>query len=97
LNPIFYDIPIQEAQIVQETLTQLRVRYVPAADFSSDAGRKLIRRLQGRLGNVQVVLERSDRIPRGPGGKFRAVVCNLPELKGCAEQKTVLTADFSNN
>jgi hypothetical protein len=36
------------------------------------------RRLQERLGMVEVLLERVDEVPRERHGKFRAVLCNLP-------------------
>jgi len=78
LNPVFYGIPIQEAQIIQDSLDQIRVRYVPAATFSSEDARSIIARLQQRLGDVEVILEATDAIPRGPNGKFRAVVCQIP-------------------
>src|SRR5205807_6939392 len=38
LNPVLYGIPVREAQLVQETLDRVRVRYVPAAGFTSAAG-----------------------------------------------------------
>lgn len=78
LNPVFYGIPIREAQIIQEFVDQVRVRYVPAPGFTPKAGRLIVERLQARMGDVKVVLEQVDEIPRGANGKFRAVVCNLP-------------------
>lgn len=79
LNPIFYGTAVVEAQIVQEALDQVRIRYVPAPDYSSTTGQLLIRRLKDRIGEVNVSLEQVDTIPRGANGKFRAVVCNLPD------------------
>jgi phenylacetate-CoA ligase len=79
LNPVFYGLALSEAQIVQESLEIVKVRYVAAPDFSSRHAATLIERLHERLGRVQVVLERVDRIPRGPNGKFRPVVCMLSQ------------------
>jgi phenylacetate-coenzyme A ligase PaaK-like adenylate-forming protein len=80
LDPVFKKgIPIREAQVVQETLNRLRVRFVPAAEYTIDAGLRLIERLQARVGNMDIVLEEVDRVPRTSNGKFRAVVCNLSE------------------
>jgi phenylacetate-CoA ligase len=80
LDPIFkVRLPVIEAQIVQETLDRVRVIYVPAADFTAAAGRRIIDELQARIGDVEVVLEPVSAVPRTPNGKFRAVVCNLSQ------------------
>jgi phenylacetate-CoA ligase len=79
LDPVFkVGLPVREAQIVQETLNRVRVRYVPAPDFTSDATRSIVSRLRARMGRVEVVLEELPQIPRGANGKFRAVICDLP-------------------
>ena len=79
LDPVFKaHLPIREAQIIQETLDRVRVRYVPADGFSAADGRSIVERLQQRLGDVEVILEATAAIPRGPNGKFRAVICQLP-------------------
>ncbi len=89
LDPIFKNnLPIREAQIVQETLDSVRVRYVPTAEWTSAAGRSIVERLQARMGAVEVVLESLDEVPRTINGKFRAVVCNLsPEQKRSLENR----------
>lgn len=69
--------PIHEAQIIQESLDQVRVRYVPAPGFTPDDGQAIITRLQECMGEIEVVLEAVDEIPRGANGKFRAVVCDV--------------------
>ena len=79
LDPVFKaQLPILEAQIIQEALDVVRVCYVPASGFSSASARSITERLQARMGCVNVVLEEVSQIPRGPNGKFRAVVCNIP-------------------
>ena len=79
LDPIFKgDLPIREAQIIQESLRQIRVRYVPTPQFTARARNSLIEQLQARLGQVEVLLEPVAEIPRGPSGKFRAVISKLP-------------------
>jgi phenylacetate-CoA ligase len=79
LDPVFKtELPLVEAQIVQERLDQVRVRYVPAPGFSPASGRALVSRIQDRMGDVEVVLEEVDRVPRTAQGKFRAVINNLP-------------------
>jgi phenylacetate-CoA ligase len=78
LDPIFKNrLPIIEAQIIQESLTTIRIRYVPAADFTDAALRTLTTAVRERLGDVDVVYDRHSEIPRTARGKFRAVISNL--------------------
>jgi phenylacetate-CoA ligase len=80
LDPVFKSqLPIREAQVIQEKLDRVRVKYVPTADFTAGATRSIAKRLQDRMGEIEIVFEAVDQIPRGPNGKFRAVVCNLPK------------------
>lgn len=75
LDPVFKaDLPVREAQIVQEAPDRVRIRYVPAPGFTAAAARSLITRLQARMGPVEVVLEELAEVPRTANGKFRAVV-----------------------
>jgi phenylacetate-CoA ligase len=75
------DCHIQEAQIVQESLRRVRLRYVPAAQFTARDARGLAESLRDRLGDIDVVLEPVRDIPRSSRGKFRAVVCALPDAE----------------
>jgi phenylacetate-CoA ligase len=85
LDPVFKDrLPVREAQIIQEALDRVRLRYVPAMDFKPDMARLMVQRLQERMGAVEVLLERMDEIPRDHNGKFRSVICQLP-----AEEKSL--------
>jgi phenylacetate-CoA ligase len=79
LDPVFKaELPIREAQIIQESLELIRVRYVPAPGFAKIHGETIARRVRERLGPVEVVLEELPEVPRGANGKFRAVICNVP-------------------
>ena len=71
------DLPIHEAQIIQEALDCVRVRYVPTPDFRPKHESVFTQNLQARMGRVKVVMEPIAEVPRGPNGKFRAVICNL--------------------
>jgi phenylacetate-CoA ligase len=47
LDPIFKgDLPVEEAQIIQEALDCVRVRYVPTPNFDSDHERVIIQRVR---------------------------------------------------
>jgi len=78
LNPVWYGLPVRQGQIVQETLDNIRVRYVPATGFGAESRHLIVQRLHERLGPVHVVLEEVSDIPRGANGKFRTVLCALP-------------------
>lgn len=78
LDPVFKSqLPVREAQVIQESLGSIRVRYVPAPNFSEAARLSIVKRLQERMGNVEVILERVEEVPRGTNGKFRTVICKL--------------------
>jgi phenylacetate-CoA ligase len=77
LNPVFYGLPVREAQIIQERIDKLRVRYVPTDDVSPQTERSITERLHARMGTVEILMERVNAIPRGANGKFRAVINNL--------------------
>jgi phenylacetate-CoA ligase len=75
LDPVFkMGMPIREAQIIQETLDRLHVRFVPIPSYTDRDGVALIRRLRDRVGDVEVVLEPVAHLPRSANGKFRAVI-----------------------
>ena len=80
LDPVFKErLPVRGAQIVQERLDRVRVRYVPAAPLTAADRASIADRLRDRLGDVEVVLEAVDALPRTANGKLRAVICALPE------------------
>lgn len=78
LDPVFKaDMPIREAQIVQESLTEITVRYVPAPGLQPHHLSELDKRLHDRLGEMRVTYLPVDGIPKGPNGKFRAVISRI--------------------
>lgn len=82
----FHAIPIgtssvREMQIVQESLRRIRLRVVTTADFTPADQSRLTERLRERIGDIEIVLEQLTTIPREPNGKFKAVVCRLPEAE----------------
>jgi phenylacetate-CoA ligase len=82
LDPVFKgNLPIKGAQIIQERLDRVRVRFLPTNEFTPEAGQSIVDRLQDRMGKVEVILEAVDELPRDSRGKFRAVICNLPHYE----------------
>ncbi len=80
LDPVFKGhFRIREAQIVQERLDTVRLRYVPAPGCSERDVREMADQIRSRMDGVRVVAEALDAIPRGANNKFRAVVCQVPK------------------
>jgi phenylacetate-CoA ligase len=80
LDPVFKsDIPIREAQIVQESLEFVRMLVVPATGFAASHEEVLITALRERVGNMRVALEKVAAIPRTANGKFRAVISKVKQ------------------
>lgn len=77
LNPVFYDLPVREGQIVQTALAKVHVNVVPGAGFDDACERELRDRLVQRLGSVDVVVHRVDEIAREANGKLKPVVNRL--------------------
>lgn len=78
LDPVFKaDLPIREAQIIQEDLDHLRVLYVPTEAYTPADGDALVRRIHDRVGDMDVTLEPVAEIPRTLNGKFRAVISKV--------------------
>jgi len=78
LDPAFKaDLPVREAQVIQEALDRVRVRYVPTPGFRPNHKSAIVQRIKARMGAVEIIMEPIKEIPRGPNGKFKAVICNL--------------------
>ena len=77
------DLPIREAQIIQDAWNEVRVRVVPDAAFRPEDSDRIVQRVQDYLTPaVKVAVEAVSAIPRTRSGKFRAVICNLPREAG---------------
>jgi phenylacetate-CoA ligase len=72
-------------QVIQETLSRIRVKVVPTDGFDSRDVRNIISRLKQRLGpHAEVIVEPVDEIPRTAAGKFKLVVSLLHKQPGPA-------------
>ncbi len=79
LDPVFKgDLPIREAQVVQESLDDVTVVVAPAEEWTSRCEQELTTGLRERLGDIRVRFELVSSVPRGPNGKFRSLVCRIP-------------------
>jgi phenylacetate-CoA ligase len=85
LDPVFKaNLPVKEVQIIQESIDRVRIRFVPAEGFNEGVADVIRERLQQRMGELNVEMEPVDHIPRGPNGKFRAVICNIVKAEHSA-------------
>ena len=69
---------IREAQVVQEEPALFTLNVVPTPQFSAADEATLKQNMKQHAGDVQVRIEKLDRIPRSDSGKFQAVICKLP-------------------
>jgi len=75
MDPVFKsDLPVREAQIVQDTLSHVRVLIVPALGFGAEAERRIREAVAERLPGISIDVEIVQSLPRGANGKLRAVV-----------------------
>lgn len=79
LDPVFKaDLPILEAQIVQEAINFIVVKVVAKEAFGPNEEQDLIQRIKQRMGNdVCVTVEIVKEIPRAKNGKFKAVISKV--------------------
>ncbi len=72
---------VEEAQILQTTLEEIEVVFIPGAGFDSTTESKLRREIRSRLGDeMGVRLNPVNEIAREPNGKFRAVKSTIGKL-----------------
>lgn len=75
----FSSIPgLCETQVIQTERDHLVIKMVTDKGFSAFSERELIQQLRNRVGDgIRISLDRVDRIPREPNGKFKAVISHL--------------------
>ena len=80
MDHVFKDMTnIREAQIVQRRAEELEIRIVRGGRYSESDERELLREMVKRVGEGTIVRIRyADHLERGPGGKLRFVVSEVP-------------------
>lgn len=84
LNPVFSGLPVRHLQVAQDRLDLVRVRVAPAPGFTDAMERTIVERLQEQMGDVHVIVDRVDEVPRTANGRLRTVVCNLSPAERAA-------------
>lgn len=79
LGFLFYESSkIEEAQLIQETLSSVTVRLVRSPDYSNLDEKALLDVMRRYLGDqIKIQFEYLDKIPREPNGKFRHIVSHV--------------------
>lgn len=78
LSPVLKGFPVREAQYVQDAGGNLTVLLVPDRGFTEEILPGIEAELRKRVGpTLSITLRCVESIPRGPGGKFRAVISQL--------------------
>lgn len=85
LDPVFKsNIRIRESQIIQEDIDRFTIVLVPDKGFSEEDKAAIAERLRDRVGqNASVQFRITDQIPRGPNGKFKAVISRVKQNHNC--------------
>jgi phenylacetate-CoA ligase len=74
-SPVFYGLPVAQAQIFQESLDSIRARIVPSGPFGELEKRQLVYRIRLRLEvAAEVSVETVAELPRTAGGRVRPVI-----------------------
>lgn len=74
INPVFYGMPVVEAQVIQHKDYSLLVNIVPDSDFGIEEEQEIRKRLAQRTGQTEIQIMLQKEIPRDPNGKFRSVI-----------------------
>ena len=79
LHGLFIDLPhVLEGQVIQESLDAIRIRVVTHPGFDDREEQTIRKRLEERIGKIQIKVESVERIERTERGKFRAIISLLP-------------------
>ncbi len=78
LDPLFKaDLPLVEAQVVQDRVDHLVLRVVPVRALTADDRRRLVARVRDHVGEMTVDVDEVEAIERDAAGKFRAVISTV--------------------
>lgn len=77
---VFFGIKnIKEAQVVQERLDSFVIRVVPTDAFNEQDAQRMTNNMRLHVGDVRIRVEPVPAIDRTSSGKFRGVICTLPD------------------
>jgi len=72
---------IREAQVVQKAVDRFVIYVVPTDGFDQSDVDQITHNFSQHAGELALEIVPTSEIPRGPSGKFRAVICEIPEAE----------------
>lgn len=73
---------IVQSQIIQEDMDTIRMRYVPAENFSEGDAKKIVDNIKSYMGpDVKVLLEEDNRLVENKAAKFRPFISKVGAIK----------------
>ncbi len=75
---IFINLPnIVEGQVIQNTITDFEIKVVTAKPLTTEEEQAIRKRMESQLGTINLQINNVASIPKGPNGKFKAVISNV--------------------
>ncbi len=75
---VFINLPnVIEGQIIQNDYDDFVINVATSSGITADEHETILKRMQSQLGAVKVTINQLPTIPRGPNGKFKAVISNV--------------------
>jgi phenylacetate-CoA ligase len=68
---------VREAQVIQEDYDNFTINIVSEGRLSKEGKNIIVERMKSQLGEVKVSFNELSKVPRGPNGKFKAVISNV--------------------
>jgi phenylacetate-CoA ligase len=77
INPIFYELPLKAAQVIQEDRDHIDVMVIPSDDTTDETIQIIRERLQQRVGDLQIDVQRVEALHREASGKIKPVISRI--------------------
>ncbi|MGV3599485.1 MAG: phenylacetate--CoA ligase family protein [Bacteroidota bacterium] len=75
---IFINLPnIVEGQVIQNSVTDFEIKVVTTNLLTESEEQTIRKRMESQLGSMNLVISNVASIPKGPNGKFKAVISNV--------------------
>ena len=72
---LYIDLPnIVEGQVIQHSLSEFELKIVASRALSNEEKKKLKTRMQSQLGDITLIINEVEQIPRSKNGKFKSVI-----------------------
>jgi phenylacetate-CoA ligase len=75
---IFINLPnVIEGQIIQNGYDDFVINVATSSGITAEEQETILKKMESQLGEVKVTINQLSTIPRGPNGKFKAVISNV--------------------